>query len=875
MNKENISKIKQNIKKQFKKEKNSSLSEFIELKSHEIIESSELFDEEFYLSHYPEVKFSKFDPIDHFLKFGVKEKCNPNEYFDVGEYFEYFLEGEQISINPFVHFILYGIENNSFDKIILKKLEKKYKVSIIMPTYNRKQIISKSIDSVINQTFENFELIIVDDGSSDGTDEFIYKHYAPFLDSKKIKYYKLNHNGVSAARNAGLNNSSGNIIAYLDSDNQWDCNYLHIMLNELNVHENSNCAYCGVKVNNRVKNKKYVLNNSFNRKKLLKSNFIDLNGFIHKKQLYINRGGFDTNLKRLVDWDLLIRYTKNNPPLHVEKVLVNYIIDTQFDNITITEPLENNWDIIQEKHWKEIYEEEYEIIVDYFDQGFYLEQYEDIFNANIPPIYHYLSKGHKEGRNPNKEFITSFYKNKYPDVVKNNLNPFIHYIKSGQMEGREINYFKEKNNILDNNLLFLSNYEFDYEPLVSIIVLNRNGLRHLKILFKDFSKNTNYSNFEIIVVDNGSDDGSVEFLKNLKLPITVIENKENVSFAKGNNDAVKIAKGEYLLLLNNDIEPTYGWLNELMGTIVNNDNVGAVGAKLLYPYIENPQKEKYSFSIQHAGDIFRENINNGCLYEAHNQNKFLKDVFDNSISVNRKCLLVTGAVLLTKMEIYKELGGLDENYWYGYEDIDFNLRLYQHGYDVIFASAALLFHHESATPKKSRYLNNHHVLCKKWGSFLFKKLLNDKISKDYFFTDKKLNFLFIAKDSILENSLIHNLNEFYIKNGYVTNLNLNLYNMNIDSKVDIIVSFCEEYDVKNIHARENIIKLLVLSKHDFDIHKDYSPWDIIICDDYSIFYKLKCKYKEVAVYRHRDFSKLGEYILQDLCETFLKEDRRL
>lgn len=875
MNKENILKIKQDIKNQFKNENNLSFSDFIEVKSHEIVESSKLFDEEFYLSHYPEVKFSKFDPIEHYLKFGVKEKCNPNDYFDVDEYVEYFLEDEQISINPFVHFILYGVENNSFEKIKLKKLEKKYKVSIIMPTYNRKQIISKSIDSVINQTFKNFELIIVDDGSSDGTEEFISKHYDSFIDSKKIKYYKLNHNGVSAARNVGLNNSSGNIIAYLDSDNQWDCNYLQIMLNELDAHENSNCAYCGVKVNNRAKNKEYVLNNSFNRKKLLKSNFIDLNSFIHKKQLYINRGGFDINLKRLVDWDLLIRYTKNNPPIHVENVLVNYIIDTQFDNITITEPLKNNWDIIQKKHWKEIYEDEYNVIVDYFDQGFYLEQYGDIFNANIHPIYHYLSKGHKEGRNPNKEFITSFYKNKYPDVVKNNLNPFVHYIKSGQMEGREINYFKEKNNILDKNLLFLSNYEFDNEPLVSIIVLNRNGLRHLKVLFKDFSKNTNYSNFEIIVVDNGSNDGSVEFLKNLKLPITVIENKENVSFAKGNNDAVKIAKGEYLLLLNNDIEPTYGWLNELMGIIVNSENVGAVGAKLLYPYIKNPQQEKYSFSIQHAGDIFRENINNGCLYEAHNQNKYLKEVFDNSISVNRKCLLVTGAVLLTKMEIYNELGGLDENYWYGYEDIDFNLRLYEKGYDVIFASAALLFHHESATPKKSRYLNNHHVLCKKWGSFLFKKLLKDKINKDYFFTDKKLNFLFIAQESILENSLIHNLNEYYTKKGYVTNLNLDIHNLNIDSKVDIIVSFSEDYDVKNIHARENIIKLLLLSKNNCNDHKDYSQWDIIICDDYSIFYKIKNKYKDIAVYRHRDFSKLGEYILQDICETFLKEDEGL
>ena len=72
---------------------------------------------------------------------------------------------------------------------------------------------------------------------------------------------------------------------------------------------------------------------------------------------------------------------------------------------------------------------------------------------------------------------------------------------------------------------------------------------------KDFDEKTNYSNYEIIVVDNASQDDSINYLNSLDLPITVIENTENVSFSKGNNDAAKIANGEYLLLLNNDIEP--------------------------------------------------------------------------------------------------------------------------------------------------------------------------------------------------------------------------------------------------------------------------------------------------------------------------------
>ena len=90
------------------------------------------------------------------------------------------------------------------------------------------------------------------------------------------------------------------------------------------------------------------------------------------------------------------------------------------------------------------------------------------------------------------------------------------------------------------------------------------------------------------------------------LGFTVIENSENVSISKGNNEAAKIANGDYLLLLNNDIEPTYGWLNEMVGTALNNENVGSIGAKLIFPYNEDMKSQGKSFSIQTACVKFRE-----------------------------------------------------------------------------------------------------------------------------------------------------------------------------------------------------------------------------------------------------------------------------
>ena len=95
-----------------------------------------------------------------------------------------------------------------------------------------------------------------------------------------------------------------------------------------------------------------------------------------------------------------------------------------------------------------------------------------------------------------------------------------------------------------------------------------------------------------------SADESVSYLKNLDLPIRIIENEENVSFSKGNNDAAKIANGEYILLLNNDIEPTYGWLNEMVGAIVNDEDAASVGAKnWFFHFMKTTGKSHLEFSI--------------------------------------------------------------------------------------------------------------------------------------------------------------------------------------------------------------------------------------------------------------------------------------
>ena len=466
-----------------------------------------------------------------------------------------------------------------------------------------------------------------------------------------------------------------------------------------------------------------------------------------------------------------------------------------------------------------LYQESYDKIMEsgLFDKNYYLKAYPHVKKSGMDPLLHYLFYGASEYKSPSPTFNLKRYLYEYPEIEQNNLNPLIHYIDNDN-EGFTMDkspFELRKQKIIDTNMNFLSNYEFDEEPLVSIIILTRNGLHHLKRLFTDFDSKTNYSNYEIIVVDNASNDGSVEYLKSLNLPITLIENKENVSFSKGNNDGAKIANGEYLLLLNNDIEPTYGWLNEMVGCILNNDNVGSVGAKLIFPYYEDMKNQEKSFSIQHAGVKFREE-RTPYVYGPYHSNIFSTLIFSNEVNHQKEVISNTAACLLVPKEVYENLGGLDENYFYGYEDIDFAFKLHKNHYKSIFNPFALLFHHESATrvedeDEKNR-LNYENIMYfyNKWGDYLFKEIFIDKINQNHFITDKKIDISIISKNDEFISKLVKDLNNRDFNVKLIPNLN----NLAIGDDCDILISNNKEYDVDKIISRLNIIKVLISNEDD-------------------------------------------------------------
>ena len=475
---------------------------------------------------------------------------------------------------------------------------------------------------------------------------------------------------------------------------------------------------------------------------------------------------------------------------------------------------------------------------DLFNEEFYLEQYPNVANANIDPLTHYLFHGGAEGKYPSTKFNGNQYLNQNQTLIKQNINPLAHYILKGKKEGQKtypVNYHQQKEHILKNNLLYLHNYKFTKEPLVSIIILNRNGQHHLKRLFKNFKNTTNYENYEIIIVDNASTDQSIQYLNTLKntYPITIIENTTNQSFSHANNQAVQKAKGELILLLNNDIEPTYGWLNEMVGTIQENPKIAAVGAKLIYPYYFDRISPQKSFTIQHAKVKFEEVINPHYDYGPIHENIEETDIFNQKYNKKEECLAVTAACTLIRKTIYEKLGGLDENYFYGYEDVDFMLKIHKHGYKVIYNGAALLIHHESSTRNNEGAFaeineKNIKTLMKKWEKYLHQQILQDKIQHKKFFTNQKLT-IGIINTNTKNNEKISKLAQELNTKQYNIELINNILTRQINKETDILLSFNLDYRMHKAITRKHTIKIYYTEdKITQEIIKQTTNYDLIL-----------------------------------------------
>jgi len=197
-------------------------------------------------------------------------------------------------------------------------------VSVIIPTYNRASLIGRAIKSVLNQTYQKFEIIIVDDGSTDKTEEIIKS----FKD-ERVRYIRNEKNkGASAARNIGIRFARGGYIAFQDSDDEWLPEKLEKQMKVFEITaEKVGVVYSGFW---RIKNNKkiYIPSNKITKKEgyihkeILRENFVTTQVVIIKKKCFKKAGMFDERLPRLQDWELWIRISKFYEFKYIDEPLV-------------------------------------------------------------------------------------------------------------------------------------------------------------------------------------------------------------------------------------------------------------------------------------------------------------------------------------------------------------------------------------------------------------------------------------------------------------------------------------------------------------------------------------------------------------------------
>jgi len=487
-------------------------------------------------------------------------------------------------------------------------------ISIITPVYNvDPKWIEKAIKSVETQWYDNWELCIADDCSTNEAT----KKYLKSINNPKIKVKFLNKNlNISGASNAALELANGDYIALLDNDDELTPNALYEMVKVIN---NSNADFIysdedfispdGVYCNPHFKP-------DFSPDLLLSNNYIT-HFSCFKKELLDRVGYFKSEYDGAQDYDLFLRLTEKTDKIyHIQKILY---------------------------HWRMI------------------------------------------------EGSTSASEDAKPEAKERGKKAI-----EAALKRRNINAKVEYANISHN---FRVRYEIQGKPLVSIIIPFKDKPELLDMCVNSLIDKTSYENFEVIGISNNSEEKETfQLMKELEgkdSRVKFYEYNVEFNYADINNYAVeKFAKGEHILLLNNDIEVIApNWI-EAMLEHSQRKEVGCVGAKLYYP----------NDTIQHAGVI----IGLGG-YAGHSHKHYTRESkgYYNRLMIVQNLSAVTAACLMIKKSIYQEVQGMDSvNFKVAFNDVDFCLRVKEKGYLNIFTPYAELYHHESisrgyeTTPKK-------------------------------------------------------------------------------------------------------------------------------------------------------------------------------
>lgn len=514
----------------------------------------------------------------------------------------------------------------------------KPKISIVMPTFNPpERWLRAALDSVLRQTYTNWELCIADDLSTEPHVRKVLQEYAG-RDARIKVTFRTENGHISAASNTAAELSTGEFIGLLDHDDELTDHALYMVVCTLNKNREFDLLYSDEdKVTTYGMRFNPYFKSSWNPDLLTCQNYV-CHFTVMRTAKFKEVGGFRTGFDGAQDWDLILRVTDSttvNRIAHIPHVLYHWrVLETSTAHSTGAKPY------VMEAQAKSVRE-------------------------------HLVRRGIAHAQVEIDRAISQIR------VVYPVPNP---------------------------------------APLVSVIIPTKDQLLLLRRCITGVLEGTAYKNVELIVVDNGSvESDTLDYLQGLSRDprVTVIRDDKPFNYSRLNNDAVKLAKGKLLAFLNNDLEVIgEEWLDEMVAHAVR-DEVGAVGARLLYP----------NGLLQHGGVILGIGGVAGHNHKGrprHDPGYFNRAILRQNLSA------VTAACMVVRREVFDKVGGFEEGALsVAFNDVDLCLKIRREGLLVVYNPAAELYHHESAsrgyetTPEKfARFEGEIETMKNRWGDLL-------------------------------------------------------------------------------------------------------------------------------------------------------------
>ncbi|MES2625170.1 MAG: glycosyltransferase, partial [Pseudomonadota bacterium] len=636
-------------------------------------------------------------------------------------------------------------------------------VSVLIRTFNRPQLLLEAVNSVLQQTWSNLEIIIVNDNGDDHSASLPASSIDPV---RTLRWFNISGEpGRSAAANLALEKATGEYCLFLDDDDWLDPPHIANLVAAIHSMPAALLVYSAVKTYRQDTGEtKESFNHPFDATRLLAENYIPIHAALFSRELIRLGCRFDTALDRYEDWDFWLQVLQHTNFLFVPECTATYRIAAQSGFGEKTDEALQDLRLDLYRKWLPRWSNQQILaMMDRCRQFPQIAVLQNEFEEQGKYLRHMIKfekELHVELQSRTGQLVDT------RRILKETQDSLANAMLDLQIQQDTVRYlradldliYKSRSWKITRPLRMVSKvrtmvqiegvgsvarrihaklfrkppqmpvvtsafpmpgeyHELEFpqfdKPLISIVIPVYGKFEYTFHCLKSVLANSSEQSYEVIVVDDCSKDDTLEQLAKIK-GITVIRNETNGGFIFSCNAGAKAARGEYIMMLNNDTEPQPLWLTALVNTFRDFPDVGMVGAKLLYP----------DGTLQEAGGIVWRDGSAWNFGRNDDPNK-------PEYSWCRQVDYCSGACLLIKREDYFALGMFDKRYTPAYyEDTDLAFQVRAAGKKMYYQPLARVIHFEGVSCGtdatggiKDYQRTNHKKFFARWEETLLKHRL--------------------------------------------------------------------------------------------------------------------------------------------------------